>query len=180
MNENPDAYHSTVRELMSTSDHVLGMVVVGLIMIFAILSAVAAVVSFLFTMTLFRVPEEHRRISLGSIWLIMVPVYGVFRIYGVVMGMADSFRSYFNAQDPEETYIPKTYGRYLGLAMCLCAAACHLAAILVLTKSPLIVGLILGGCVAATILCCVLYFTKVLQIRNLIPDPETEIPEDYL
>lgn len=180
MNENPDAYQTTIDELMSTSNAVIGMLVVGLIMVFAILTAVAAIAAFLFTMTLFRVPEEHRRITLGSVWLSLIPVYGLYRIYMAVMGLADSFVSYFRTQDPDEVEIPRTYGRYMGLMMVICAASCHIAALLVVMKSPLIVGLALGVCATATIIVAIAYFSKVLKIRNLIPDPETEIPEDYL
>jgi len=180
MNDNPDAYQTTIDELMSTSSAVMGMVVVGLIMILAILTAVAAIAAFLFTMTLFRVPEEHRRVSLGSVWLSLIPVYGLYRIYLAVMGLADSFVSYFRTQDPDEVAVPKTYGRYLGLLMVICAASCHVAAMLVVLKSPLIVGIALGLCSTATIVVSIAYFTKVMKIRNLIPDPETEIPEDYL
>ena len=81
-------------------DSLFFIVFVAIIMLVSMLSAVSAVVSFLLTMTVLRVPEEHRKLTLGSLWLIMVPVYGVYQMWLTTQRLAASFQAYFDAQEP--------------------------------------------------------------------------------
>jgi len=180
----PDAYQEAMRDVMATPESVQGILLVAGIMVISMLSAIGAVFSFLFTMTFFRVPEEHRRMKLGRVWLIMVPVFGVAWLFFTVRALAKSFRSYFHeaARDDPDAEIPSgDFGLRLGALMALFAALAHASALLVYTKSSLYVGIGVGLLAAGVLVLAALYFAKVFRIRKRIPDPELEIvPESYL
>lgn len=168
-------------DIASAPGTVLGIVIVAIVMLIAMLSAVTAIISFMFTMTLFRVPEENRRIGLGGVWLIMIPFFGVYWMWQVTQRLAASFQSYFDGQDPDEAEIPKgDFGRKAGLWACAAAAIAHLAALTVLTENLWALGFTLAPCVLAAMILTGMYFWQIYRIRKLIPDPESAIPEDYL
>tara|TARA_R110002096_G_scaffold292391_3_gene486920 strand:+ start:6424 stop:6966 length:543 start_codon:yes stop_codon:yes gene_type:complete len=178
----PENYQATLDELNASSTSFVGIIIVAIIMIVSILSAISAVLAFLYTMTFFRIPEEHRKISLGKIWLVMVPFYGLYWLYMLTRELAASFRAYFEAQDPEDEPMPEgDFGQTYGLLMCISAALVHLAALAVFWKSPLILGLSMGISTALSLLLTVKYFLEVFKIRQRIPDPELEmLPESYI
>ncbi len=178
----PENYQATIDELNASTTSFVGIIVIAVIMIVSILSAISAVLAFLYTMTFFRIPEEHRRIHLGRIWLVMIPFFGVVWLYVLVRKLASSFQAYFEAQDPEDEPMPEgDFGRKSGLFMCLGAVFIHLAALLVSTKNPVALGIGLGVCSAGGLALSVLYFIEVFKIRQRIPDPELEVlPESYI
>ncbi|MEM0969081.1 MAG: hypothetical protein AAF191_05005 [Verrucomicrobiota bacterium] len=181
----PDVYHEAVRDVMSTPQSVRGIILVASIMIGTMLSAVGAILAFLFTMTFFRIPEDHRDMRLGRIWFIMIPVFGVYWLYVTVMKLADSFRLHFAAalrDDPQAPVPAGDYGKKWGLAMVITAAIAHLSVLMAfVTQSSLLVGIIIGTLAMAVAGFSLLYFLQVFRIRKLIPDPELEIaPESYL
>ena len=179
-----DAYNTFMQQNATTSDGAVGMVLMAAIMSVSILSAVGAMLSFLFTLQFFRVPDEHRKMKLGAIWLLMIPLFGVGWLYMTVWRLAMSFRAYFDSLDPEAddfVQVHSDFGMKRGLWMTLAAVGVHAATFLAATKSPLILGLGLGLASAAGLTLTVLYFLQVFKVRNLLPDPEAEIlPESYL
>lgn len=179
-----DTYQEAMRDVMATPESVQGIILVALIMVGSMLSAVGAVYSFLFTMTLFRVPERHRRMSLGRVWLIMTPLFGVYWLHVTVRALASSFRSYFEdlAHDDPSHPVPRgDFGLRTGKFMVIAAALTHFSTLLVYTKSSLAVGIGVGLLSASVLVLSILYFAEVLRVRRLIPDPEQEIvPESYL
>ncbi|MFT5466555.1 MAG: MFS family permease [Verrucomicrobiales bacterium] len=188
MQNSPEITTEAVAETIATAgeqsggDSLFFMIFVALIMLFALLSAFSAVLGFMFTMTLFRVPEEHRaKLSLGSVWGIMIPVFGVYWMWVVTGRLADAFQAYFDDQDPEDVEIPDSdFGRRFGTYACGAAAIGHLAMLLALTRNLWVLGIALGICLLAGLVCVTIYFWQVFSIRRRIPDPESEIPEDYL
>ncbi len=181
----PESYNDTVADIMATPESVMGFVVVAVIMIVSMLSAVGAILSFLFTMSFFRLPEEHRKMPLGRIWLIMTPFFGVYWMYVVVKRLADSFRSYFAAQLADEKDIPDIasgdLGLRFGMAMVGAAVVAHLTGLLLYTKSPVAIGVGLGLGALLALVTSGLYFYQVFRIREHIPDPEVEsVPESYI
>lgn len=179
-----DTYQEGMRSVMATPGSVQGIILVALIMVASMLSAVGAIFSFLFTMTFFRVPEKHRRMSLGRVWFIMVPFFGVFWLYVTVKALASSFRSYFEHQareDPSRAVPPGDFGLQLGTMMVGAAALTHLSGFLVYTKSSLAVGIGVGVMAGSALVLSLLFFGSVFRIRKLIPDPEQElVPDSYL
>jgi len=179
---NEHAYHQQSTQLLTANgEDLAGYIMVAVIMVVTILSALTAVLSFMFTVTLFRVPEEHRKMKLGAPWLIMVPVLGIPWMYVVVRQLAQSFRSYFQAREIDGIVPPKgDFGHNAGLFMCIGAAAAQLAGLLVYTKNTMIIALGVGFCTLVAMVLTGLYFWQVLRIRSRIPDPQSAIPEDYL
>jgi len=60
--------------------------------------AIGAVVCWFLAKWLRRVPEEHRRLTPGSIWLLLVPVFGCFWNFMVYPRIADSFDGFFRSR----------------------------------------------------------------------------------
>lgn len=179
-----DTYQEAMRDVMATPESVQGIILVALIMVGSMLSAVGAIFSFLFTMTFFRVPEHHRRMSLGRVWLIMAPLFGVYWLWVTVQALASSFRSYFEEMlrdDPARRLPRGDYGLRLGKIMAVAASLVHVSALLVYTRSSMAVGIVVGLLSCSVLVLAILYFAEVFRVRKLIPDPEQEIvPDSYL
>lgn len=179
-----DTYQEAMSNVMATPESVQGIILVALIMAASMLSAFGAVFSFLFTMTFFRVPEKHRRMSLGQVWFIMAPLFGVFWLYVTVKALAESFRFHFEQvarDDATRPVPPGDFGLQIGTLMVGAAGLTHLAGLLVYTKSSLAMGIGIGSLAGCTLVLSVWYFAQVFRVRKLIPDPEQEIvPESYL
>lgn len=180
----PDTFQEDMRNVMATPESVQGIWFVWLIMGASIFCAVAAVLSFLFTMTLFRVPEKHRHMSLGRVWLIMVPFFGVYWLFVTTQSLAKSFQSYFKEQthDDPSKHSPKgDFGVRMGKWMAIAAALTHLSGVLLFANPYTLVGICVGILSGSVLVLSVIYFAQVLRVRRLIPDPELEIvPESYL
>jgi hypothetical protein len=179
-----DSFQEDMRNVMATPESVQGIWLVWLIMGASIFCAVAAVLSFLFTMTLFRVPEKHRRMSLGRVWLIMVPFFGVYWLYVTSQSVAKSFQSYFAevSRDDPAKFVPRgDFGVKMGKWVAIAAGLTHLSGILLYANPSLPVAVGVGILSGTVLVLCVIYFAQVLSARRLIPDPELEVvPESYL
>lgn len=187
---NGDNYHDDMARIMATSPSVVGILWVAAIMLVAILSAAGALVSFLFTMTFFRIPEAHRKMGLGQVWLICVPFFGIWWLHVTIRKLAASFDSFFQgarATDDAGHRLHNIecpggdYGLKAGLILFVTTILAHLCGFLFFTKLPMVI--LTGLSVAATVLSVVaaVYFITVFRIRRLIPDPELEaLPESYI
>jgi divalent metal cation (Fe/Co/Zn/Cd) transporter len=187
-----DSYHDDMAQIMATSPQAVGILVVAVIMLIAILSAAGALVSFLFTMTFFRIPEEHRKMALGQVWLICVPVFGVFWLYYTTRKLAESFDSFFlSAKATDEAghrlydiECPDCdYGIKAGLVLSVTTLVAHLSGLLMYFFSAMPMATLTGLGIAAVTVTVVglVYFYGVFRIRRLIPDPESEVlPESYI
>jgi hypothetical protein len=184
------SYHDQMAEIMATSPSVVGILAVASIMLVAILSAAGALVSFLFTMTFFRIPEEHRKMGLGQIWLIMVPLFGVWWLHVTIRKLAASFASFFEAAQAtddaghrlHDIQCPNgDFGVRTGLVLVITTVLAHGTVLLVYTKLPMVILTGLGIAAAVLGIVTVVYFVGVFRIRSLIPDPESEaLPESYI
>jgi hypothetical protein len=187
---NGDTYHDDIAQIMATSPSVVGILAVAAIMLVAILSAGGALVSFLFTMTFFRIPEEHRKMGLGQVWLICVPFFGIWWLHVTIRKLAASFESFFQSAQATDDAGHRLhniecpdcdYGVRAGLILFVTTIVAHLCGFLFYTKLPMVIltGLSVAG--AAVTLVAVVYFFIVFRIRRLIPDPELEaLPESYI
>ena len=75
---------------------------------------------------------------------------------------------------------PGDFGLRYGLYTCAATAIGHLAMLLALFRNLWVLGIALGLCLVASLVCSVIYFWQVFRVRRRIPDPESEEPEDYL
>jgi len=187
---NDTSYHDQMAEIMATSPSVVGILAVAAIMLVAILSAAGALVSFLFTMTFFRIPEEHRKMGLGQIWLIMIPLFGVWWLHVTIRALAFSFDSFFRAAQAtdddghrlHDIECPNCdYGLKAGLVLVITTVVSHFTVLLFYTKLPMVILTGLGIAAGVLGIVTLVYFVGVFRIRSLIPDPESEaLPESYI
>jgi hypothetical protein len=179
-----DTFQQDLRNVMATPESVQGIWLVWLIMGASIFCAVAAVLSFLFTMTFFRVPEKHRHMGLGRVWLILVPFFGVYWLYVTTQSLAKSFQSYFAEvahDDPLKSPPRGDYGAKMGKWMAIAAALTHVSGVLLYANPSFPMSIGVGILAGSVLVISVIYFAQVFQVRKLIPDPELEIvPESYL
>ena len=76
--------------------------------------AVAAVIAWLISDALSKVPAEYRQnITPGQIWLLLIPIFGLVWNFFVFQRVPDSFRAYFESTGRPQ---PGDYGRQLGLS----------------------------------------------------------------
>lgn len=76
-----------------------------LIVYTAIYVFIAAIVTLLVWLPFRSIPREHRRISSFSIWLTVIPIFGIFWNFRVVSRIPASFRAFFAAY-PEAALPP--------------------------------------------------------------------------
>ena len=179
-------------QIMATSPQAVGILVVALIMLVAILSAAGALVSFLFTMTFFRIPEEHRKMALGQVWLICVPGFGIFWLYVTTRKLAESFDSFFRSAQATDDAGHRLYniecpdcdyGIKAGLILSATTLVAHLSGLIMYFAGAMPMVTLIGLGIAALTVTIVglVYFFVVFRIRRLIPDPESEVlPESYI
>jgi hypothetical protein len=187
---NGDNYHDDIAQIMATSPSVVGILAVAVIMLVAILSAAGALVSFLFTMTFFRIPEEHRKMGLGQVWLICIPIFGIWWLHVTVRKLAESFESFFRSAQATDDAGHRLYdiecpdcdyGVKAGLVLFVTTIVAHLSGLLLYTKLPMVILTGLSVAATAVTIVTLVYFFIVFRIRRLIPDPELEaLPESYI
>jgi hypothetical protein len=59
---------------------------------------VAVLICLFLSSCLTRLPEEHRRVNPGLVWLLLIPCFPVVWNFFVYPKVAESFQSYFDAQ----------------------------------------------------------------------------------
>jgi len=125
------------------------MVVVALV----IALAVSAVVCYLFYIALKRVPDEHRKMAPGLVWLLMIPFFNLIWNFFVLLRIPDSYKSSFDSVGRTDV---GDCGRGIGLAAAICVV-CGLI--------PVVGGL--AGLAALVLL--IIFFVKIFGLRGQIP-----------
>jgi len=72
------------------------MIVFMLVMLLIVL-AISAAICIMLHVIQSRVPVEHRKISPGAIWLILIPFFGLVWNFFVFQRIPESYRSYFDS-----------------------------------------------------------------------------------
>lgn len=92
----------------------LGAVVIGT----AIAIGICAVIAYLIIQNYRAIPAEHRTMEPGKVWLILIPVFNLYWMFPVFLGLADSYKSYFNSIGDESV---GDCNRQLSLWYCISA-----------------------------------------------------------
>jgi protein-S-isoprenylcysteine O-methyltransferase Ste14 len=143
---------------------------------------IQAVVCWLLSSWVKRIPEEHRKLGPGSVWLLMIPLFSILWNFLVYPRISDSFESYFRSKGDSTST-----GRGMSLAYCILALASMPLGIAQMFMNPAFKGqppaqpsppLVLmqmgGGCMSVVMLVLwVLILVKFhgLQKRIVAPTP---------
>ena len=138
----------------------IAIIVVAIAVVMAISLAIQALVCYLLSKCLREVPAEHRQITPGKVWLLMIPLFNLIWVFFVFMPMSDSFKSYFNARG---RYDVGDCGRQIGLWYCICVVA-SLVPLVNYLAGP--AGLVL----------LIVYIVKAFELRNKVRQCETAAP----
>jgi len=88
------------------------MLVAGCLFLFGL--AVEAVICWFLSKWVARIPPAHRKLTPGSVWLLMIPLFSALWVFFVYPRISDSFESYFRSKgERAET------GRGMALAYCV-------------------------------------------------------------
>ena len=80
---------------------IAGLIMAGLVTLaitLAISLAILIVICALLHSALARVPPEHRTMSPGLVWLLLIPLFGIVWNFFVFLRIPESYKSYFTAQ----------------------------------------------------------------------------------
>jgi len=100
-----------------------------------------------------RIPEEHRKIPAGHVWLLLIPLFNLVWNFFVFPRVADSYKSYFNAQGRTEV---GDCGRTVGLWYAICGAVSIVPCI----------NYIAGP---AALVLLIIYLVKIWSLRGQVP-----------
>ncbi|MCB1095430.1 MAG: hypothetical protein KDN22_07595 [Verrucomicrobiae bacterium] len=95
----------------------LGAIFLGLL----IGLAIAALICYLVAQNYKAIPAAHRKMEPGKVWLMMIPLFNLYWMFPVFLGLADSFKSYFNSVGDESV---GDCGRQLSLWYCISTCLC--------------------------------------------------------
>ncbi len=96
------------------------LIIVAVLFVLAISLAIQALICYLLTKCLREVPEQHRQVTPGKVWLLMIPLFNLIWAFFVFMPMSDSFKRSFNSVGRHDV---GDCGRQIGLWYCLCGVA---------------------------------------------------------
>lgn len=127
-------------------------VVIGIgvrLFLFVVISVVSAFLAF----TCYdRIPDRHRKLDPALAWLLVIPCVSLVWNFWVFPRLAQSFRSYFDAQGVTNV---GDCGEGLALGYCIASACCVVPCV---------------GCLAipASVILLVFLFVKFFELRGLI------------
>lgn len=79
--------------------------------------AIAIVINLLLQAPLKAIPQEHRQIEPGQVWLLLIPIFNLFWAFKVFLAIPDSFKSFFNSIDRHDV---GDCGRTIGMWYAIC------------------------------------------------------------
>ncbi|MDA0812063.1 MAG: hypothetical protein O3C21_06715, partial [Verrucomicrobia bacterium] len=96
----------------------VGIMLVAILVSVVIGLAIVAVICYFVIQNYKAIPPEHRKMEPGKVWLMMIPLFNLYWIFPVFLGLADSFKSYFNSVGDESV---GDCNRQLSLWYCISA-----------------------------------------------------------
>jgi hypothetical protein len=95
-------------------------VILGVVVIFfAVILVIYGFICYLISSWLKKVPQQHRKMEPGAVWLLMIPCFWYIWSFFVFLRVPESFKSYFDSQGRTDV---GDCGRTLGLAFAICFA----------------------------------------------------------
>ena len=98
-----------------------GMMLMVVFIGLAVSLAIYAVICFLVVKNYNAIPAEHRTMEPNKVWLMMIPLFNLYWMFPVFLGLADSYKSYFNSIGDESV---GDCNRQLSLWYCIAACCC--------------------------------------------------------
>lgn len=122
--------------------------------------AIMVVVIILLIKPLQKIPQHHRKIEPGMVWLLLIPLFNLVWNFFVYPRISQSFQSYFAEKGRTDV---GDCGHAIGLALAICAA---------LTWIPY------AGCVVtvAVLVLLILYLVKIHGLANMIDEGNSAAP----
>ncbi len=110
--------------MQSMNENEQGMLAAGVIAVIAIVAlfiglAINAVVCWLVSSSLARIPAEHRKMEPGQVWLLMIPCWSIVWNFFVFQRVPESFQSYFASIGRQDV---GDCGKQIGLWYAICGA----------------------------------------------------------
>lgn len=128
------------------------VLLVGAVVFLAIL-AVMAFVCWLLMNCLKRIPQPHRKMEPGMVWLLLIPCFGLVWAFFVGLRIPESFQSYFDANGRSDG---SDYGRQIGLFWAI-AGACSIVPFVNYIAGP------------ASLILLIIFLVKMNDLKNRIP-----------
>ena len=100
----------------------IGVMFVALLVSVAIVIAIMAVVCFFVVQNYKAIPAEHRTMEPGKVWLALIPLFNLYWVFPVFLGLADSYKKYFNSAGDESV---GDCNRQLSLWFCIAFCCAH-------------------------------------------------------
>lgn len=114
--------------------------------------AVSIVLCILFKKNYEAIPEAYRKMEPGKVWFLLIPLFNLYWIFVVVLGLSDSYKAYFDAQG--DTSVGDC-ARGIGLAYAICTV-CSVIPCLNYVTGP------------AALILLIIYLVKVFGFRSRI------------
>jgi len=118
--------------------------------------AISAVVAFLFKKNYDVIPPEHRKLNPTSkVWFLLIPLFNLYWLFVVVLGLSDSYKSYFDANGI--TDVGDCF-RQLGLWLCITTCCTIIPCVNYLTTP-------------ASLVLLIIYLVKVFELKKRVDSP---------
>ena len=69
-----------------------GVMIVFVLGFLAVMLAITALICFLVIKNYNAIPAEHRAMEPGKVWLMMIPLFNLYWMFPVYLGLADSYK----------------------------------------------------------------------------------------
>lgn len=132
---------------------ILAAIIGGATVVLVVMLIINAVICWLVSGVLKRVPAEHRKMEPGLVWLLMIPCFPIVWNFFVFQRIPDSLKSYFDS-------IGKTdvgdCGKQLGLFYAI-AGACSIVPFLNYLAGP------------ASLILLIIVLVKLMDLKKSLP-----------
>jgi hypothetical protein len=152
-----------------------GILIAFALVALAIKFGVLALICYFMANNFKAIPDAHRRMPPGQVWLMMIPFFNLYWIFRVFLDLADSFKSYFNSIGRMDV---GDCGRQLGLWFCVCMIAA-----LPLGLVPCLNVILAPMVWIASLVLLILYLVKASDLKRKIgapavPPPPLRLPRE--
>ncbi len=134
----------------STAELIIGLACYGVV-ILGFLGIWIAIL-LLFSKSLASLPEQHRLMPPGHVWLLLIPLFNIVWMFFVFTRIPKSFRSYFSSVGRTDV---GDCGEQIGLWYCICAV----------TSAIPCIGIIPG---IASLILLIMFIVKVVDLKGKV------------
>ena len=130
-------------------------ILIGLVVGLAIGIAIMAVIAWLFIGHYKVISAEHRKMEPGKVWLLVIPLFNLYWIFPVMLGLSDSYKAAFAAKGRTDV---GDCARQLGLFACI-AYVCSVVPCVQYLAAP------------AALVLLIIYLVKASELRTKLLAP---------